>query len=561
MRNTSRLSHSLWSILLSISLLHGQAIAAQPVQQVQTQPGTDQGVLKVTTRLVQVNVVVHDKKGEPVADLTAGDFELFDKGQQQKILFFSRENNENLPTNLPPLSPGVVSNRAANFKSGGQTRLAPLPTSLTVILLDGLNTEFADQYHAKQALIKFLGQLRPTDRVAIYTLSNGLRILHDFTSDTESLLAALEKHRNQDSTALSSSSYDDADTGNEDLDKFLDQANERVANFFQTRRTETTLEALEAISRHLAGMPGRKNLIWLSSGFPTVIGQGIEAQSLSDDMRRALRTLNDVGVAIYPVDARGLIGTFATMPSMSPSTPSRTRLARGPQPVDQRAQNNIIQTHGTMFELADRTGGRAFINTNDLTGAIRRAMDDARITYTLAYSPSHEQWDGKFREIKIKMKRPGLEAKYRGGYFAYPDSPADPKRRLAVIAEAAGSPLASTGLGLLAGIAQKPTPDNPRSVIRVMMDAHEVFFARNAAGRQEAMLDFLVVAFDEKGKALNQARQTMQLNLEQAKYDQLLTTGMIMTTNADTPTNSTRIRVIVHDVGTGSVGSVDLPLK
>jgi VWFA-related protein len=549
MRNASRLSHSLWSIVLSVSLLHGQT------------PNADQGVLRVTSRLVQINVVVHDKKGEPVADLTKDDFELFDKGLQQKILFFTKESNEDIPANLPPLAPGVVSNRAVNLTSGGQTRLAPLPVSLTVILLDGLNTAFEDQHRAKEALIKFLSQLRPTDRVAIYTLSNGLRILHDFTSDTESLLVALQKHRNEDSTALNSSSYDDADTGHDDLNKFMDEINERIANVYQARRTEVTLEALEAISHHLAGMPGRKNLIWLSGGFPTVIGQGIDVQSLSDEVQRALRTMNDVGIAIYPVDARGLIGMFTTTPSMSPSAPSRTRVQPGAQPVDQRARNQIFQTQGTMFEIADRTGGRAFINTNDLTGAIRRAMDDSRITYSLAYSPSHDQWDGKFREIKIKMKRPGLEAKYRGGYFAYPENRADAKRRLALITEAAGSPLASTGLGMLAAVAQKPTAENPHSQIRVVMDAHEVFFARNAEGKLEGALDFLVVAFDEKGKALNQARHTMQLRLEQPQYDQMLKNGIILTASADAPSNSARMRVVVHDVGSGSVGSVDLPLK
>ena len=214
-----------------------------------------------------------------------------------------------------------------------------------------------------------------------------------------------------------------------------------------------------------------------------------------------------------------------------------------------------------MLEIAARTGGHAFINTNDLTGAIRRAMDDTRVNYALAYAPSHDQWDGKFREIKIKLKRPGLEARYRGGYYAYPENTTDPKRRLALLAEAAASPLASTGLGMLAAVAQKPTPENPHSQIRVAMEAREVFFARNAEGKQEAALDFLVVAFDEKGKVLHQARHTMELNLDQAHYDQLLKNGIIMTVSAEAPVNSARMRVVVHDVWTGSVGSVDLSLK
>ncbi len=559
---------SFCSIVLSIALISAQAIGSQPVQQVKDQQGINEApTIRVTTRLVQVNVVVHNKKGEPVSDLTREDFVLFDKGQEQKIQFFSKESSEAVPTNIPPLAPGVVSNRFTNFTSGGQTHLAPLPTSLTVILLDGLNTAFTDQHYAKQALIKFLNQLQPGDRVAIYTLTNGLRVLHDFTSDTASLLAALAKHRNQDSSALSASTYDDANTGDAQLDAFLDQSSERIANFYQARRTQTTLAALETIAHHLAGMPGRKNIIWLSGSFPTIIGLNTDAlpsqdfQTFSEEMQRAMRTLNDGGIAIYPVDARGLMGPFATMPSMSPSSRGPVNRGRGMSPVDQRAQNQLLQTHGTMREIADRTGGQAFMNTNDITGAIRRAMDDARVTYVLAYTPNHDQWDGKFREIKLKVNRPGVEVRYRKGYYAYPENPTDPRLRRALLSEAASSPLASTGLGLLAAVASPATAEDPHARIRVVMDAHEVGFGRNAEGIYQAALDILVVVFDEQGKALHQVTRTMQLNLEEATFSQLLKTGLALNVDSETPVKAGRVRVIAHDVASGLIGSVDVPLK
>src|SRR5262249_25879107 len=451
MRSRLHINKVFVSIAILATLIQGPMISSltsargqEPAQ------NTEIPAIKVTTRLVQVNVVVHDKKGEPVSDLTKDDFILLDKGQEQKIQFFSKESSETVPTNTPPLPPGIVSNRYTNFKSGGQSHLAPLPTALTVILLDGLNTAFTDQHYAREALMKFLNQIQPGDRVAIYTLTNGLRVLHDFTSDTESLLATLAKHRNQDSSALSASSYDDANTGNDDLDAFLDRSNDAIANFYQARRVETTLSALEAIAHHLAGMPGRKNLIWLSGGFPIIVGQNVDGtlsndfQTFSDEIQRAMRTINDVGLAIYPVDARGLMAPFATMPRMNPSSRGGNPRRRGPQPMDQRAQNQIIQTQGTMREIADGTGGRAFINTNDLTGAIRSAMSDARVTYVLAYTPSHDQWDGKFREIRIKVKRPSLEARYRKGYYAYPENPPNPQLRQAILRDAAVTPLQST---------------------------------------------------------------------------------------------------------------------
>jgi VWFA-related protein len=560
MRKASRAKKCFWALVLSLSL-----VGTQLGEQSGTQ---DEGVLRVTTRLVQISVVVHDKSAMPIRDLTKEDFALFDKGQEQKIVFFSKETSEAPRINAAPLEPGVVSNRFANFTSNGEKHLAALPNSLTVILLDGLNTSFTDQHYAKEALIKFLNQLQPGDRVAIYTLSNGLRVLHDFTSDTGSLLEALAKHRNQTSFALDNSSYDDANTGNDNLDAFLDQANDRVANFYQARRIETTLDALETISRHLAGMQGRKNLIWLSGSFPTIVGQGTDGapgqdfQNFSDQVQRALRTLNDVGISIYPVDARGLMGAFATMPSMDASSRGpNPRRRPGPQPVDQRAQNQILQTQGTMHEIADRTGGRAFMNSNDLTGAVRRAIDDSRFSYVLAYTPSHNQWDGKFREIKIKLKRPNLEARYRQGYFAYPDNPSDTKTREAVLVAAASTPLTSTGLGMLATVAQAPTAEVPRTLIRVGMDAHEVSFSRNAEGKHEATLDVFLVVFDDTGKALHQQSRTISLSLDQTLYDQVLAKGIILTADSDAPPKSTRARVVMHDISSGLVGSVDLSLK
>jgi hypothetical protein len=229
--------------------------------------------------------------------------------------------------------------------------------------------------------------------------------------------------------------------------------------------------------------------------------------------------------------------------------------------MDRRAQNQILQTQGTMRELADRTGGRAFMNTNDITGAIRSAMDDARVTYELAYTPTHEQWDGKFREIKVRLKRPGLEVRYRKGYFAYAENPSDPKLRSAILREAASTPLVSTGLTLLATVAQPATPQNPHVLLRLIMDPHEVAFSIGADGKHEATLDLLAVTFDDAGKALHQVARTAQIRFEDGPFAQLLKEGIAVNLDSEAPPKGTRVRLVVNDASTGSVGSVDLPLK
>lgn len=135
----------------------------------------DWPVVKLTTHLVQVNVIVQDKQGRPVSGLAKEDFTIFDSGKQQRIRFFSRETNRVDATPSEPLPPDIFSNRLE--QRGG------VPTALTAVLFDGLNTRIQDQMLARREIMRFLGQLRQNDRVAIYTLGSRLRILHDFSGD------------------------------------------------------------------------------------------------------------------------------------------------------------------------------------------------------------------------------------------------------------------------------------------------------------------------------------------------------------------------------------------
>jgi hypothetical protein len=155
-------------------------VSGQQPRQAAPPPGeTTAPSLKVTTRLVQLNVIVNDKRGNPITGLSKEDFLLFDNKQPQGIQFFSSQTNA-LPNKPPaPLPPDTYSNRF--------TEQANVPPSVTVILLDALNTEFADQALTRNQILKFLDQVRPQDRIALYWLGNNLYALHDFTADVASL--------------------------------------------------------------------------------------------------------------------------------------------------------------------------------------------------------------------------------------------------------------------------------------------------------------------------------------------------------------------------------------
>lgn len=530
---------------------------AQPSAQAAPQAKQEAPLLRVTTHLVQVNVVVQDKKGEPVADLTRDDFTLLDQGQPQQITSFSLES-----LGMLPAPPRAV---PADFYSNRLEQKEGTPTAATVILLDGLNTKFEDMAYARQQIIKFLGQLQPQDRVGLYTLTTKLTILQDFTSDAAPLLRALERYKGHSSTALAATEFEPADTGVSQIDAFLDDANQRVADFYTINRAQQTALALEAIANHVARLPGRKNLIWVSGGFPFYIGFGDVPASASqgpttfnEAVEHAARALNDANLAVYPVDARGLIGPHSANPSMSAASRG-TVGRRGAVPSVPRI-SPVRANFDTMNILADRTGGRAFYNTNDIQGSIRRAIEDSRVTYVLGYYPPHGQWDGKFHEIKVQVKRPGLHLHFRRGYFAWPDTPLGLKQREVLLREAVKSPLEATSLGL--NVRVKPVDVPGARTLKTELQVYPRDITLEAEGdRWTGSLDLLYVQQGPDGHDLTGEAQTLNLRLTRGTYERMMKDGLLWNRDLPVAEGAGRLRIVVRDASSGSIGSVDIPLS
>lgn len=249
-----------------VALIAGRAFSestsSQSPPQSTSAPTT---TLRVTTRSIQVSVIALDKDGRPVTGLTKNDFTLTDHGQEQKISYFAEETTKEEPATI------TASVSMHNVFSNRLEQKAGSPTSATVILLDIRNTSFADMAYAKKQIAKFLSQIQPQDRVALYTLSSKIYILHDFTQDARALLRALAGSANLFDFRLGGSEVKPADTGNQDLDLAIDAATMRATEYDTTNRVEQTAHAIKAIADHLKGLPGRKNLIWVSSAFPIEI--------------------------------------------------------------------------------------------------------------------------------------------------------------------------------------------------------------------------------------------------------------------------------------------------
>ncbi len=521
--------------------------------------------VRIASRLVEVTVTAQDNKGEAIADLTRDDFEVVEQGKVQTIAVFSIESNRNVIGRTDALALNTFSNIPA--QSGASQ-------NLTVILFDALNTPFEDQSNAKKQLVKFLKQIEPQDRVAVYGLGTSLQIIHDFTGNSEALVRAIDHYntrlsleeagstaRIEDNTWLAENKAEASIIAA--MDETVNAANRRVANYYIERRTTMTLQALQEIANHLSSLPGRKSLVWLSAGFPFTYGtntmrlgqlnEGVK--NFSEILTRTARLITDSNVAIYPVDARALIGFAGINPSASAAVTTST--ARQGVRIDTQASEEVFASHDTMQELAEQTGGRASYDTNDVQGAVRRALEDSRATYTLGYYPTDANFNGKFRTIRVSVRRPGVQLKYRRGYYASPDEPMHDETRQKALSAAATAILDATALGFSVEV-NKPAPGSSSWQLVMDIDPNSIRLEplqNSWAGGFDAMF----VQFDAKGNLLKNNGRQVPLTLTAADREKLLAHGFVLRAPIQLNENWHRLRIVLRDSKSGAVGSVTIP--
>ena len=511
-----------------------------------------QPTFRANVRLVNVNVIAHDSSGQPVRNLAASDFRIYEDGKQQKIEVFAIEADPIAPTVRPPARtrPAVFSNRPAERTAGG----------VTVVLLDRLNSSFEDQKSARDQILKLLASARASERIALYVLeSDVITVLHDFTSDSSRLIAVLNRYLGTTSVELARSEEappDFARTGiaalDADTEAWLLRTQEMVSEIYLRRRAELTTDALEGIAHHLAGIPGRKNLVWVSGGFPLVIPTDHGPLIMNQQVNRAARAVNSADVAVYPVDIRGLIGAFVNPSAATAST------GPGARPGSQvfTTMANTHPNQDVMRELADATGGRVYLNTNAIGAAIRRAIDDSKVSYVLGYYSSRPEGDNKFRNINVRVNRSGIELRHRKGYLAAPVVPRDAKARLDALGRVMQSPIEASGIGLSAELSQS----GKAGTVVVRVDPQALTWELKKDVR-EAAIDVVITQSLPDGKYFKIKETTVSLTADPERYQQMLEDGLTLSSNFTAVPDAYRLHVVVSDVASQSVGSLIIPIK
>ncbi|MEP7148889.1 MAG: VWA domain-containing protein [Acidobacteriota bacterium] len=552
---------------IALVLLHCASICAQNARPVaKPTPPEDGDVVKITTALIQVDVTVTDKKGKIVNDLKPEEIEIFENGEKQKITNFSFVSNlrttEKPAIGKPSENPVILPPSAIRAENVHRT---------IALVVDDLTLSFTSTYYVRRALRKFVDeQMQDGDLIAIIRTGAGIGALQQFTNDRRQLYAAIEKVRwNPTGTgkigafAPLEAKVDtgqpprEPDAGERTAEGIRREADEFRESVFATG----TLGAINYVVRGMRELPGRKSILLLSDGFKLFAEDALgfrESGRVMESLRLLVDVANRASVVIYTMDARGLEVTGLTA---ADDTSGRSLDEIGEEMS--RRRDKLFDTQSGLQYLARQTGGISIVNNNDLSGGIRKILDDQSY-YLLAYEPDDSTFDPKvrrFNKLEIKVTRPGTRVRYRSGFFGVSDEkiirpPETPGRRLM---NALTSPFAVNEISLKLNALFYDSPTDGyiiRSLVHIR--AQDLKFTDEPNGDKKAIFDLIAVGYGDNGAAVDQSSKTYTLILKNEVFEKVLETGFVYDFSLPIKkAGAYQLRVALRDHGSDKLGSAN----
>ena len=414
-------------------------------------------VVRVKSNLVNIDVLIKDKKGKYVPDLKAEDFTIYENGVQQKIEFFDAPLAGAKHENTTTTKPGAPSPSEPPAPPPAAAR------NYVALVLDSQTTDITNLKQVREGMLKYAReQLTSADIVALLSVTNDLQLIQQFTQDKNQIIAALEKL----GVGNTSKNFEQKDLG-DNINSLRQELNDNastgpisspgqgsaaarlmimrtmLAQFIRLRtalslqQSRPILAALAAICEGLRTIPGKKTLVLFSQGFVTPATLDWQVQSTIDLANRA-------NVAIYIIDSAGLRANTPASGALVPSSPlagisgitnqeQRIRAVGGDTVFDNSRQEGLSRESDILYRISGDTGGRFLKGSNDIGQGLERINEEIQSRYTLAYRSTNQNFDSSFRKVKIEVRRPDTQIVSRSGYYAIPPedivllSPADKK--------------------------------------------------------------------------------------------------------------------------------------
>jgi VWFA-related protein len=584
-------THLPFRAILSITLIFNLAAGPALLGAQQAPADVPSMTIRTNTRLVMVDVVVTDKKGQPIAGLKAEDFTVEENGKKQKVSVFAPPVAAGGQAQTP-VPPGVLSNHPEHVGPAGPP---------TVLIIDAANSSFSNQAYARSQMLEYVQeQSGAGNSMAVVTLTDRLHVLQQFTTDPQVLMTAIKNFRPESQilqgappppgTALA------PDTGRPggQLAGAIDAARSEVAAFANLqigynieRRTLITIDAMRSLTRMLGGLPGRKNVVWLTADLPfdmipedrnmtdterdaelpgagrqrsaALNGAGALAaesrQLYGQEIKDAESQLASASIAIYPVDLRGLVSGMESTARLSEAHSGDIHGAGLANAALGRA-GGMVSSQDTMREVAAETGGKAYINQNEIKQGVALAAADDKASYSIGYYPENRKWDGKYRNIKVKVDQHDTEVRHRKGYFAVDVTQEKPNYDQDV----AGVLMFNSPATQVSFMAQAKPIDPGKLRVVFIVDARTLS-AEDSGGSKKMKVTLYATIFGADGKMVASNTNKIDQTFDAATYQKILDKGMMVFVDLDAPATGKQLRLAVLDGKTGFIGSASGPVN
>jgi VWFA-related protein len=499
-----------------------------------------------------VNVVVRDKQGKPVTGLKAEDFTLLEEGKPQKISSFDFENLDTTPLiassgptqqSSTETSPAQAAKPSAPMITRKDAEDA-LSNKRVIVLFFDLSSMSPDEtQRAVDSARNYIDKkMTSADMISVISLASSLRLDQDFTADRSRLQRVLKRFAHSEGQGMDAGPTGDADGIAETGDAYT--PDETEYNQFNTDRK---LQAIQSICQVLAKFNQKKSVIYFSSGMTQT---GIENEAA---LRAAVNTAVKANVAIYTLDARGL-------EAMPPGGSAATASLRGTAMYSGAAVQNQLDANfasqETLTTLSADTGGKAFLDSNDLGQVFDRVQRDTSVYYVLGYKSSNPVKDGKYRRIQVKINRPGLNLDFRKGYYAPKDfqhfNAEDKDQQME---EELASELPNTDVALYMAASYFRLDDRKFYVpVSLVVPGSQIPFTKGG-DKDKASLDFIGEVIDPLNRPVGSMRETVKLSLDASqevrRKNVQYSTGFVLAPG------KFRFKFVVRENQSGRLGSFE----
>jgi len=565
-----------WRLLVLLPLcLYATGLSAQENKNTQKRPDEDE-VVRVKTNLVDIDVMVKDKKGKYIPDLKAEDFTIFENGVQQKVEFFD-----------PPLAGNNGRGDTGTVSITVQPVSGSLPRNIISLVLDGQTTDLTNLKQVREGTLKYIReQISESDTVALFAVTSGLQLLQPFTQDKARLISAVDEAYTASTSSKGFEQRDIAEniakqraalngsTGGGGITTAAGGSTEaqamiaarvlqqylKLRTVLSIQQTRPILAALAAICEAQRSLTGKKTLILFSQGFVAPAVLDWQVQSTIDIANRA-------NVAIYIIDSAGLREGDTRAGELWPSSPlsgvsgiasqeQRIQAAGGETVFDNVRHEGLSREYDILYRIAGDTGGRFIKGSNDIAQGLGRIDQEIRSRYTLAYRSTDQNFDGSFRKLKVEVRRPEAQVISRPGYYAIahedmvPLSPGE-KRLLANFAETE----ANTTLPMFVEFSSFRSREG-LYIVPVSIEVPPAGVKFGTKGdKQLLQLDVFGVIRDAQDKILSRVGGSFDVALSAEQYQSIVSNNIFYRQDLELPAGTYNVDLAFRDRLSGKVAA------